>query len=272
MSPPAHEQEVELDRPQYFRLPGKPDREYFALCPANVVPGTPALVVVHGISRNAIEQLLRFAPLARQYGVPLIAPLFERKPYRSYQQLVDPKKGIRADLALLDIIEDAARRWPINAQRFQLFGFSGGSQFAHRFTFAHPQRVIACVGTAAGWYTWPDQQLPYPQGLGSNPLADAAFDLDAIRRVPIHIVVGTRDTARDAALRKDEQIDALQGRNRVERARRWHQAMRDAGMHPAGSLTELARTRHNFDRAFQRGLGRIVFEKLGHAPGEIEEI
>lgn len=141
MKQPALNCQAGYDRPQYFRVPGKPDREYFALCPTGVVPGTPALVMVHGISRNAIEHLLRFAPLARQCGVPLIAPLFERAAYGAYQQLVDPETGVRADLALFDILDHAAGLWPIDSARFRIFGFSGGSQFAHRFTFVHPHRV-----------------------------------------------------------------------------------------------------------------------------------
>jgi hypothetical protein len=126
------------------------------------------------------------------------------------------------------------------------------------------------VGASAGWYTWPDMDQPYPQGLGNHPLGQASFDLEAIRQVPIHIVVGRRDTERDPALRKGKRIDALQGQNRVERARRWHRAMRAAGLNPSGSITELARAGHNFDRAQQRGLCRIVLEHLGYDVGETE--
>ena len=70
---------VEEPRMQFVRLPGEPAREYYAFTPATLRAGAEPLVLVHGISRNAAEMVLRFSELASQCGVPLIAPLFRQE-------------------------------------------------------------------------------------------------------------------------------------------------------------------------------------------------
>ena len=248
-------------RMQFLRLPGEPAREYYVFMPPGAAPGAEPLVLVHGISRNAPELVLRFAELASRQGVPLIAPLFRQEAWGQYQQAHDRKRGLRADLALCDILDDAARRLGLATGRVALFGFSGGGQFAHRFALLHPRRVRACVPVSSGWYTLPDPALAWPLGLKDlpgGPLDPAAAE------VPFHLVVGQRDTGSDDALRHDPEIDRLQGTDRRSRARSWRRALRAAGWNRAGSLTVLPRTRHNFACAHRRGLAATVFRLLGH--------
>lgn len=248
--------------PQFVRLAGDPPREYFGFCPQDCDPAASPLVLVHGISRNAIELVLRFAPHAQAHGVPIIAPLFSREAYGMYQQVVDPRRGIRADLALFDMLDDFAARWGLASRSITLFGFSGGAQFAHRMAMLHPQRIAACIPVSAGWYTLPDPDLAWPTGLAGAPLGPV--DLAALAQVPFHTLVGRRDTENDEALRRNDRLDALQGENRLQRARTWHKAMRRAGMDRRSSLTILPRTRHNFASAERRGLAEVVFGLLGH--------
>jgi pimeloyl-ACP methyl ester carboxylesterase len=248
--------------PQYFRLAGEPLREYFAYCPPVCGIAAQPLVVVHGISRNAVEIVLRFTPLARRFGVPLIAPLFPRESYGMYQQVIDRRSGVRSDLALFDMVSDAAARWGFSADRFALFGFSGGAQFAHRLTMLHPERIGTCIPASAGWYTMPDPASAWPLGLADAPLGP--LDREALAEVPIHTLVGRRDTGCGDALRRNPALDAAQGETRLQRARTWHRAMRKSGMHPDSTLTVLPRTRHSFASAERRGLPETVFALLGH--------
>lgn len=253
-------------RPHYVRLAGAPSVEYYAFAPDNCPRQEPPLVLVHGISRNAAEMVLRFAPLARRHGVPLVAPLFTAEGFGKYQQLVDRRSGVRADRALLDILEDASSRWGIDTGRFSLFGFSGGAQFVHRFTFFHPERVLACIPVSAGWYTFPDPELAWPLGLAASPLGPV--DPAALGAVPFQVIVGSRDRNDDESLRRNPELDRLQGTHRLQRARRWFRAMRKSGLHPASSLTELARTRHDFGQADRNGLTDLVFALLGYETQE----
>jgi pimeloyl-ACP methyl ester carboxylesterase len=248
----------------HFRLGGDPCREYYAFVPPGCERRVP-LVLVHGISRNAAELVIRFAPLAERLGVPLIAPLFRKAEYGMYQQLLDLRTRARADLALIDILEDAKLRWGLSIDRFALFGFSGGGQFVHRFGMLHPHRLTACIPASSGWYTWPDDSLQWPHGFGEAP---ADIDREMLRRLAIHVIVGERDTELDEALRRSPEIDNLQGLDRVERARRWHQAMQTSGV-ALCTLSSLQCARHSFHSAYRRGLVRLVFSLLGHPADQL---
>ena len=102
--------------------------------------------------------------------------------------------------------------------RYDLVGFSGGGQFAHRFAlFAHrPQcdRIVAC---SSGWYTLPDAASPYPYGLGTTQRASDADVRNALATT-LHLAVGSADTdPNSSGLRHTAEADA-QGLNRVQRA------------------------------------------------------
>ena len=248
-------------RPQFIRLQGTPDLEYYVLVPETMTADAEPLVLIHGVSRNAAELVLRFSTLAQQAGVPLIAPLFRQESWGQYQQLFDRKKKLRVDEALDTILIDAKDRFGLNVSTISVFGFSGGGQFVHRYAILHPGRVRACVPVSAGWYTWPDLELGWPLGLkdmptpGWNPRA---------RDVPFHVIVGQRDTVTDDQLRHSPDIDQLQGIDRVQRARNWSRALASAGWNRSGSFTVLPRTRHNFASAHRRGLTQTVFQLLGY--------
>ena len=247
-------------RPLFLRCPGQPEREYYLLLPTSLRPGAEPLVLVHGISRNAPELVLRFTEQANRLGVPLIAPLFRRESFGQYQQAVDPRSGQRSDLALLDILDDVASRFGLATGRIALFGFSGGAQFAHRFALLHADRVRTCVPVSAGWYTMPDPDQAWPLGLAQSPVP---IDRQA-QSIPFHVIVGQRERDDDDALRRSPALDALQGENRRARARAWHRARRKTGWSRASTLTVLPRTRHNFSCAHRNGLIETVFRLIGY--------
>lgn len=248
-------------RPLFIDAGGAPKREYYAFVPLECSPTAEPLILVHGISRNAAELILRFADLAERFGIPLIAPLFRQETYGHYQQAIDSKRALRSDLALCDILEDSACRFGLRTRRIALFGFSGGAQFAHRFSLIHPQRIRVCIPASAGWYTMPDTTQKWPLGLAGMP----GGPLDqAARTVPFHLIVGQRDRYEDVALRRDAELDRLQGADRRSRAKAWHRALRKAGWCDASSLTVLPRTRHNFTCANRHGLTKTVFKLLGY--------
>ena len=139
-----------------------------------------------------------------------------------------------------------------------LFGYSAGAQFVHRFAMAHPQRVAALAVGAAGWYTWPDPALPYPLGwagmadwLGRSP------DAQAFLRLPTRVWVGDRDTLADDALRSSPELDDLQGGSRLERGRRWvqalHRACHASGLAAGATLHGVAGAGHDFAQCARRG-------------------
>lgn len=249
------------DRDHGFQLiePVQPDGPPLMLLkPGRTAQPMPLAVCVHGYTRQPLDQLRAFAPLARRLGFALALPLFDDRLHRRYQQLLHPRRGTRSDLALLNTLDAAADRHGVDARRLFLFGYSGGAQFVHRFALCHPQRTAALAIGAAGWYTWPDTQHDWPLGLAdAQARLGAPIDLERFLRLPMALWVGERDTAADENLRDEPQLASLQGAHRLERARNWADAVRGAGRARGISndvtLTLLARVGHDFASCDRKG-------------------
>ena len=158
---------------------------------------SPLLVLIHGTTR---KDWMRdsFRDFAERTGTVLLAPLFPvgagaADDVHGYKWI--DAHGMRFDLLLLDMIDQAAETWPLATNRFALFGYSGGGQFAHRFLYLHPHRLAALSIGAPGNVTLPDLVRPWPAGVrGQEERFGVDFDPDAVRAVPIHLVVGGADT------------------------------------------------------------------------------
>jgi poly(3-hydroxybutyrate) depolymerase len=217
------------------------------------------LVAVHGIRRGAEEQAALLAARAAAQGRVVIAPLFDAERWPRYQRL---GRRQRADLALLGLLQGLHGECIASAERFDLFGFSGGAQFAHRFAMLHPERIGRLCVASAGWYTFPDAAA-YPYGLGQRPGRDDACALrmqarlDAFLRLPIDVCVGARDNRRDANTRSGAAIDRQQGRDRRARASRWSEGLAIEaavrGIAPRITLSVLSGVGHNFRNCVRRG-------------------
>ncbi|MDJ0852902.1 MAG: hypothetical protein QNK04_31415 [Myxococcota bacterium] len=244
---------------------GEPDVDYFAFRPASARAGARVVVAVHGISEHAAGHARALSHLAERHGVIVVAPHFNQPDFRDYQRLGRLGRGARADRALERVLDELSLSTGASTERFFLFGFSGGAQFAHRYVMAHPRRVVSAALASAGWYTWPDRKQAYPYGLKRiRRLHDLEFEPDAFLRVPILLTVGDQDTERDPALRTSEALDRQQGRNRAERAAGWARAMKRAALErglPANvTLKTIPEADHSFPNCIALGLGELVFE------------
>ena len=225
--------------------------------PAELDSARAPMVAVHGISRNAIEHLEAFSPYASQTGRMLIAPLFSQERFDGYQRL--DQGTIRADDALIGLTAKLGWHYGLTHQQFDLFGFSGGAQFAHRFALHHPQLVDRLIVASAGWYTFPSKRRKYPNGLRTPDAADGVLvkNLSQFLRLPILTLVGIRDTKRDSSLRTGSRLDQEQGRHRLERAEQWVQALKGTadglGINADVSLKLMAKCGHDFGRCVRKG-------------------
>lgn len=237
--------------------------------PARLDPAARPLVAVHGIRRGAEEQAALFGERAAALGRPVIAPLFDAQNWPAYQRL-----GGHTDVALLGLLQRLQSERIGSLSRFDLFGFSGGAQFAHRFAMLHPHRIGRLSVAAAGWYTFPDTAA-YPYGLGERAArADGCgprmrATLDSFLCLPIRVCVGACDSVRDANTRTGSSIDRQQGRHRRERASRWSEALAIAaavrGIVPRVELAVLPGVGHDFRRCVQRGgLAELVLPGPTH--------
>ncbi len=242
--------------------------DFFCYLPEVINPTLNPLIVVHGLSRNAAEQAFRFANFASKYGVPIIAPLFSAETHRHFQQLSVGAHGVRADTALIAMLDFAEAALNLNLKRPSFFGYSGGGQFVHRFAMLYPDRVASTVLFAPGWYTFPDDQHSFPYGIRvKSGNGFPTLNIDRFCRIPTQVLVGTKDIARDASLNREAKIDRLQGKNRLERARRWVDAIQsyavDNSITANVSLSEIDGASHSFKRNVEKfSLIETVFSSL----------
>lgn len=245
----------------------RPELEGFVYLPRKTLADRRVLVSVHGISRNAIEHIELFRHLADWYGAVLVAPVFSAEVYRDYQRLGRKSMGPRADLALIRLLNEISNTTGVDTSKIDLFGFSGGAQFAHRFAFAHAQRVRTLTLGAAGWYTMPDVTRGYPYGIADcKGLDGTRLNAVSAAQLPTLVAVGELDDRDD-----DEELNCtaiirrMQGGNRVERARRWVAAMQEVGRRHGivggVEFLELPGVDHSFKEAvIHGGLANRLFE------------
>ena len=233
--------------------------------PDEISDRAPPLVAVHGIRREADAQANLFAQRATALGRPVIAPLYEKDDWPRYQRAVH--RG-RADLALMSLMVALRSEGIFRTAKFDLFGFSGGAQFAHRFAMLHPQTVSRLTTSSAGWYTFPDNTA-YPYGLAPRTGREDEWaqrmsaNLDQYLRLPIQVCVGADDNAPDRNTRSGPKINAQQGSHRVARAARWASSLQDAaldrGITPDVTFWALSACGHDFRACVTLGgLDRIV--------------
>ncbi len=237
--------------------------------PHNIAPDMPPLIAVHGIRRGAKLQADLFGKRAAALGQPVIAPVFDKANWLGYQQAF---LCGRADLALLDLVLALRNEGVVKTEKIDLFGFSGGAQFVHRFAMLHPDRVSHLSIASPGWYTFPDN-APYPYGLWPRPEHPDEWSycliakLDRFLALPIRVCVGENDCVRDKNTRSGAAIDAQQGLNRLDRAKRWaetvHTTAIDMKVAPQITLHELKGCGHDFQTCVTKGeLDRIVIPDL----------
>ncbi len=156
------------------------------------------LAVIHGTDRGNQAMRDLFIPYAEATDSIILAPLFpcgigeagERDNYKyiDYQ-------GIRFDRLLLDMVAEVASRYSVDADRFDLFGFSGGAHFAHRFLYLYPNRLRAVSIGAPGSPTLLDMSRRWWVGVADmEERFGVPLNLGAMRQVSIHLAVGLDDT------------------------------------------------------------------------------
>ena len=154
----------------------------------------------------------------------VLAPLFPVGPLgdgngEGYKFLVEG--DIRYDAVLLAMVAEVEGALGRRFGRFLLSGYSGGGQFAHRFLYLHPDRLLGVSIGAPGAITRIDPDRDY--WLGTRDWARVfgrPVDTDAMRDVPVQILVGEHDTKElgfGAFNPSPEEMDRY-GRTRLERS------------------------------------------------------
>jgi hypothetical protein len=208
----------------YRPLADRPVRVYYS-APAN--PATAEIIIVmHGRGRDGRGYLADWAPLATNRNVLILVPEFSDDLYpdsAAYNvgNVIDADGQLQpreewAFHVIEALFDSVVRELGNHAQDYALFGHSAGAQFVHRFVELVPQhRARVAVAANAGWYTVPDDSIPFPHGLDGAPVKEA--DLGPAFASDLVVLLGGDDVdPDDDSLRRDDRSDA-QGRNRLER-------------------------------------------------------
>lgn len=157
----------------------------------------PLAVLVHGSTRNADILRNQFVDFAEANQCALLAPLFpcgieEPGEMHNYKRVL--YRGIRYDLILLSMIEEAAQIYRLETSKMLMHGFSGGGQFVHRFFYLHPERLVGVSIGAPGIVTLPAPDKPWWVGTGNiETIFGHEPNLAAMREVAVQMVIGGDD-------------------------------------------------------------------------------
>ncbi|WP_428003663.1 alpha/beta hydrolase [Acidovorax sp.] len=199
--------------------------------------GYELIVVVHGSGRAAAEYRNAFASFADAHRCVVLCPLFPvgilGNGYADgYKNLVEGH--IRYDLALLSMVSDFEQASGRPFDKFRLFGFSGGGQFAHRFLYVWPERLDSVSIGSPGTMTRIDPDHDW--WFGTRDVASLfgkACDLEKLRCVQVQLVAGDQDLEElwippwlEQAVKRLGPI----GKNRVERLRQLRDNYEDKGI------------------------------------------
>lgn len=173
---------------------------YYTYTPRVLREGTgsvPLVIVVHGTLRQPQVYRDEFVQFAEEHQCAVLAPLFpagieDPDDIDNYKRI--EFRGIRFDRLLIDMVGDYARRYGLSFGGWYLHGFSGGGQFVHRFLYLHPERLEAVSIGAPGAVTLIDPDRKWWVGTADvRERFGTAFDIDAVRRVPVLLVIGADD-------------------------------------------------------------------------------
>ena len=158
-------------------------RSYHARAPDNWDGKTPLPVLMHfhgwGRQGPLIMKHSRIAGATRKMGVLLLAPNGQGRSWRFWSQ--DTQDVPFAE----SVLEDAAKRWPIDHSKIFVSGYSYGSAMAWRFACAQGDKVNTLLAISG---TLPSQ--------------------DEICNAPVNVrhVHGTRDTVMDMPIGDDGDV------------------------------------------------------------------
>ncbi|GAA4081891.1 hypothetical protein ACFFOS_27405 [Nocardioides kongjuensis] len=245
-----------IESPPRGPTPRRPARlGYRAFIPANPER---LLVLVHGQRRDSARLFRAFLPSAIYTNVALMAPTFGDREFTGYQRLAGRQGQFAAHDALVAAVASLKAETSLQCSTIDLFGYSGGAQFAHRFTLVSPHLVQRAAVAASGWYTYLRAGRRWPYGLEHSSGTSTTVDPVAFLTVPILVLVGERDVRPGPAVRSNRRLDREQGIGRLERALRWvdhtESVARTLGATSNVTFDLLSCAGHSFGEAARAGL------------------
>ena len=169
----------------------KPDVELYYKLPNEINNDTKLVFVIHGASRDVKRYLEAWLEQSKDKNVILVAPFFSKDSFQYYNTLglasSSGKTFKNSKTKLTNSISSFftffKSKYDLKTETYRIFGFSGGSQFVHRYMmYGTDERVeLAAIGSA-GWYTFLNNE-PFPFGITNMPVDKNRLDWFLSREV-----------------------------------------------------------------------------------------
>lgn len=227
--------------------------------PQQWTPEDPVLFVMHGMGRNAESYLDAWTEIAEQKSLMLVAPEFDSRFSRfvtndyqegnlkSYFGRPNPESEW-AFTVVENIFDHVNAVNGLSLGGYDLFGHSAGGQFVQRMIALKPEsRIRKAIAANAGSYTFLDDTVPYPYGLGSvNHNLGNSFDKQLV------VLLGELDNNAEQGRLDQTERAMKQGAHRLERGTNFFQTSRTAAEKQGGdfnwSLQVVPDVGHNYKR------------------------
>lgn len=196
------------------------------------------LVLVHGTDRRPEQLRDMYLPLAEELGCILLAPFFPAAltdDEETHNYIFLRYRDISFDEILLSMVEETKERFEVNEEKFWLAGFSGGAQFANRFAYLHASRLAGVSIAAPGMITSLDAGQQWFAGIGDvEEKMGQSVDWAGMRNLTVHVAVGANDIRSEVTIDQSSPLYCRgindSGNNRVERAKKLHDLLIEAGI------------------------------------------
>ena len=202
--------------------------------PTTWEPGDDIVVAMHGIYRDAENQLEDLSFYANKKNFLLVCPEFSNEKYpgsRYYNNGNVMSEGKLQDkedwvFSSIDrILNDVKTKFNSLNSKTLLYGHSAGAQIVHRYVlFNDDMNFDLIVSANAGGYTMPDSTISFPYGVGGVPMSNEEWK--TIFSKPVVILLGEEDTVPDDNLNVSAASNA-QGKNRFERGKNFYEQMKN---------------------------------------------
>ena len=207
----------------------KPDVDLWYSLPKEINKDTKVLFVIHGASRDVKRYYRAAYKEAKDKNVILVVPHFKKEDLRYYYTLgmstndgeIISNDNKHLTSSISSFYKYFQSKYQLYQKSYLIYGFSGGSQFVHRYMMYGDDQAIekAAIGSA-GWYTFINSE-PFPYGIKNKPI-----DKDRMARFmsrEVLFLLGEEDNSPNHSSLNSSKGAMNQGNNRLERGIRYFQ-------------------------------------------------
>ena len=205
----------------------KPDVEILYRLPKEINENTKVIFIIHGNSRDVERYINLWLEPSKDKNVILVAPHFTRSNYSNFgtlqiarssgKILKNQSNNLKNSLSLF--FTYFKNKYNLQTSTYSIFGFSAGSQFAHRYLlFSDDIQVDRVVLGSAGWYTFLNNE-PYPYGMRNMPIERERYEWFLSREVLF--ILGAKDNDPNHESLNNSKGAKQQGSNRFERGQNY---------------------------------------------------